>query len=110
MSASEVSAVHRLVYGWVTLGKAASEEWTRVSAGVSSRCSHRASFRTVLYLSLQPQLSRRRSLLLAWRGGCRGARGVFRDPVGLREVVFGCEIVAGGFVPSYKNLVPFLRP
>ena len=44
------------------------------------------------------------------RGGCRGAKGVFRDPVGLREVVFGCEIVAGGFVPSYKIFVPFLRP
>ena len=44
------------------------------------------------------------------RGGCRGARGVFRDPVGLREVVFGCEIVAGGFVPSYKNLCAIFAP
>ena len=35
---------------------------------------------------------------------------MFRDPVLLREVVFGCEIVAGGFVPSYKNLCTIFTP
>ena len=43
-------------------------------------------------------------------GGCRGRR-LFRDTVGLREVVFGWEIVAAGFVPSYKIVRDeFLRP
>ena len=51
-----------------------------------------------------------RDFVARWRGGCRGARGVFRDPVGLREVVFSCEIVAGGFVPSYKNLCTIFAP
>ena len=110
VSASEVSAVHRLVYGWVTLRNATSGEWVRVVTGVSTLCSHESSFQSALYLFLQPQLSRRRSLLLAGAAGAGAPGGVFRDPVLLREVVFGCEIVAGVFVLSYKNLCAIFAP
>ena len=76
VSASEVSAVHRLVYGWVTLRNAASGEWARVATGVSTRCSHESSFQSALYLFLQPHWLLR-DFVARWRGGCRCARGSF---------------------------------
>ena len=71
------AAVHRLVYGWVTLGKAASEEWARVPTGVSTRRSHGSAFQFGLYLFLQPHLSRRWFLLLTGAVGAGAPGGCF---------------------------------